>query len=191
MRTEQSAWDSFQGPRRPAIREHSDALDRRDGYPSRRARPLATPGPLRPALGPPKGSRPGQVHQKVTKAFSAESISLTPFRKTRRTRNDMPGADVLPKFKTREMDRVLPDMARRWSGGGLVVVWGRPDVDCSNTCYCNTYDISRLALGAPMCRRHRRRNPGAGPAKLPGSALKLLRLHHLWCKFCILRSRLR
>ena len=33
-----------------------------------------------------------------------------------------------------------------------------------------------------------RRNPGAGPARLPCSALKLLRLSHLWCKRCILRS---
>jgi hypothetical protein len=60
----------------------------------------------------------------------------------------MPGADVLPKSKTREMDRVLPDMARCWSGSGLVLVWGRPDVAFAKLCSLATYEISDLALGA-------------------------------------------
>jgi hypothetical protein len=79
---------------------------------------------------------------------------------------------------------ILPSAFTGWSGGGVVLVWGRSDVYCTNLCYCNTYEISKVALAAPMCRMHRRRSPDAGPARLPCSALKLLRLSHLWCKCC-------
>jgi len=37
--------------------------------------------------------------------------------------------------------------------------------------------------GVPVCPVHRWRSPGAGPPRLPCSALKLLRLSHLWCRF--------
>ena len=73
--------------------------------------------------------------------------------------------------------------------GAMGAVWGRSDVDCANLCYCDTYEIGKVALGASVCPVQRRRSPGAGPARLPRSALKLLRLSHLWRKFCILRSR--
>ena len=42
-----------------------------------------------------------------------------------------------------------------------------------------------MPLQSSCCLPHSR----AGPARLLGSALKLLRLSHLWCKCCILPSR--
>ena len=46
--------------------------------------------------------------------------------------------------------------------------------------------FTRCIDGAAQAQE--RRSPGAGPARLPCSAFKLLQLSHLWCKFCILRS---
>ena len=68
-------------------------------------------------------------------------------------------------------------------GAGLGVVWGRPDVDCATICYFDTCEIIKVALGAPMGRIHRRRNPGAGPARPPCSALKPLRLRRARLQF--------
>ena len=36
-------------------------------------------------------------------------------------------------------------------------------MDCATICYFDTCEIIKVALGAPMGRIHRRRNPGAGP----------------------------
>jgi hypothetical protein len=82
----------------------------------------------------------GRRRLETPSGVSTRNHQLNP-RKTK-TRNDVPGADMLPKSKTREMDRVLPDMLRCWSGGGTVTVrywsgggmgavWGRSDVSFS------------------------------------------------------------
>jgi hypothetical protein len=39
---------------------------------------------------------------------------------------------------------------RYWSGGVLVLVWGRSDVACARLCYSATCGISKEALGAPL-----------------------------------------
>ena len=67
--------------------------------------------------------------------------------------------------------------------GGMGAVWGRSDVDCATICYFDTCEIIKVALGAPMGRIHRRRNPGAGPARPPCSALKPLRLRRARLQF--------
>ncbi len=63
--------------------------------------------------------------------------------------------------------RLLPFcLLHSWgrSGGGLGMVWGRPDVGRARLCYSETYEVSNVARGAPVCPVQRRRGDGVSPA---------------------------
>jgi hypothetical protein len=66
--------------------------------------------------------------------------------------------------------------------------WGLPVADRVTCCNRCTSDASTrlylcyVPLAPPVSVRW---HPGGGPARLPCSALKMLRLGHLWCNSCI------
>ena len=59
---------------------------------------------------------------------------------------------------------ILPSAFMGRSGGGLGMVWGRPDVGRARLCYSETYEVSNVARGAPVCPVQRRRGDGVSPA---------------------------
>src|SRR5579863_1252269 len=72
----EGAGDPVPGPRHPPVRQHPPAAGGGAGFSSRRARPLAVAGSVRPALDP-VGAAPSQKNrQTATLGFFSGIISL-------------------------------------------------------------------------------------------------------------------